>query len=122
MVAMGILTVAILALIGAFLSGNRLMANSANISTATEIGREFLEKTKSGGIDGTVLGTFDSFKGDPVDSGTAFPQSPYPSKKVNGTNYNLVVRCENFGIDAHLVQVQVHWSARSKVTLTTVLQ
>ena len=120
--ALGIIGMAILALLGAFIAGNKLMANSGNISTATEIGRDFLESVKTAGVEQTVPGVFNGLQGDPPDFGVGFPAAPYPSKKLNGTNYSLVVECQDFGTDGRLIKVDVYWSKTSKVSLATVIR
>ncbi len=120
--ALGIIGMAILALLGAFIAGNRLMANSGNISTATEIGRDFLESVKTAGIEQTVPGVFSGLEGDAPDVSVGFPAAPYPSKKLNGTTYHLVVNCQDFGTDGRLIAVDIHWSESSKVSLGTVIR
>ncbi len=50
MVTVGLLAVALLAVIGVFTGGLDLMARSQEISAATDVARELLERVKSQGV------------------------------------------------------------------------
>ena len=119
--AIGILAVAILSLVLLFTSGIRLMTQSSNLTRATEVGREFMETTKSSGFSNLPAGplAYDGRKNDPVDAATGFPLAPYPVVNQDGRDYHLVVRISPESGTLKRVEVDVYWDGNSKMTLET---
>jgi len=120
-IALGVITVAILGLVAAFTAGLRMMNQSEKISAATEIGRAFMETVKSKGYDQTTVGTYDGWIKESADSATGFPPSPYPQAKRDNQEYWLEVQCAQISPVVRSVAVDVHWDAQGKVTLKTLI-
>ena len=117
-----ILTVAILSLVALFTSGLKLKTKMSQVTFATELARETLERTKSLGFSALPAGTnvFDgSVPTAPLASG--FPPSPYPSTTLEGRQYFVTVRVEDIPGRARLrsVLVEVSWGENSTVKLST---
>lgn len=110
MIGMALITVALLAMIGVFFSGLRLMTQGEAVTSATETARELLETVKIYGYDSIPAGSasFDGRTNDPPAGG--FPPSPYPRSPANG--YPLRVRVEPVRTDLKSVTVEVYIDAR----------
>lgn len=115
LMAMGILAVAILGLIAAFIAGTHLVANSQEVATATQLTRSELERIRDLGYnlipDADV--TFDGRNPDPALSG--FPPLPYPGPP--NSDYRMVVKVEQRGYYLKSVAVETHWGLGHKVVL-----
>lgn len=118
----GLIAVAILSMATLFISGLRLKAKTTQLTMASELAREMMERTKSLGFSAlpTAATTFDGFARTPVNS-DGFPPLPYPSRKVGGRDYTLVVHCAPDSTRTELVDVvvEVHWGESSRVKLGT---
>ncbi len=121
MIAMAVLTVAILGLAGVFISGLRLVDASANLSGATNVAREFLETVKERGYSSTSVGQFDGRTPDAVNAATRFPPAPYPKTSVGRQTFTFVVRCQDFSPTIRSIQVDVYWDKDSKKSITTMV-
>lgn len=121
LIAMVVLTVAILGLAGVFISGLRLVDASANLTGATNVAREFLETVKERGYSSTSVGTFDGRTPDPANTTTTFPPAPYPTTSVGRQTFTLVVRCLEFSPTIRSVQVDVYWDQDSKASFATMV-
>lgn len=119
--ALGIVTVALLSLMAVFISGLKLAEASDQVTTASTVGQEFLERTKAKGFDMLTLGTFDAKAGDLQAVDTGFPPSPYPSVRRENRDYTLVVECIEMTATIRSVKVDVYWDVKSsgKVTFYT---
>lgn len=98
--ALGVVTVAVLALITVFISGLELSARSRDLATATELARAVMERTKlnlrTAGFAYVPAGSY-TFDGrapaprvgaPPLD----FPPDPYPGvPNLNGQRYSVLV-------------------------------
>ncbi|MBI3926356.1 MAG: hypothetical protein HY319_12515 [Armatimonadetes bacterium] len=124
LLAIGILAVVSLAVVAVFVGGLRLLARSSEIATATEIARDFLERTKLTGYGALPPGTnrFDGSVPDPA-SASGFPQGPYPKFPSGGREYTLVVSSQPVPGSSSLmsVQVEVRWDEVSFVRMETYL-
>ena len=122
LVAMGLLAIIALGVMAVFMGGLDLMARSEEVSTATEVGREFLERTRFAGHGALPVGS-NSYDGFVPDSPTlsGFPGSPYPVAAVNGREYTLKVTSEPVvgTNELMLVRVEVHWDRAARVILET---
>lgn len=118
---MGILTVALLGLLGVFISGLKMVQASAGVTAATNIGREFLETVKMRGYGATTVGVFDGRIPTPPDSLSNFPFAPYPVATIDSQSYPLVVRCSDYTPTIRSVSVDVYWRPESKTTLRTLI-
>lgn len=115
LMAMGILAVAILALIATFISGTHLVANSQEVATATQLTRTELERIRDMGYNLIPEAdiTFDGRNPDAAVSG--FPPAPYPGPP--GSDYRMVVTVEQRGYYLKSVAVETHWGLGHRVVL-----
>lgn len=125
-VAFGILAVAALALIAAFVSGMKLSAHSRDITIASEVAKQVLERTRDElrmfGFDYIPAGTysFDGRAGDFPIGIPPFPPGPYPTTRISDQDYFVVVTGEE-PAPGRLknVRVDVYWHGDSHVTMET---
>lgn len=117
-----ILTIAILALVALFTSGLRLKTRLSQVTVATEIARETLERTKSMGFAALPTGPafFDGSLPTPLDA-SGFPPFPYPTRTVEGRIYTVSARVDEVVGRSRLktVLVEVSWGDQSQVRLAT---
>ncbi len=106
--AIGILAVAVLALIQVFVSGLKLSARSLKVALATEVGREFMEVVRKRGHAMVAPGTYLGDVPTPPDATTGFPPPPYPVATMNQRDFVLVVRAAAVTPDVVSVQVDVY--------------
>jgi len=117
--AFGLLAVAILSLIGVATSGLGLMARGNELTTATSLGHEFLERVRA---DPSGLPSAGSFLGSvPTPLLDGFPPSPYPGETIQGQSYTINVTTEPVPDTERLVAVEVvvRWGERSQVRLVS---
>lgn len=113
MLAVGILAVAMLALIGVFTSGLRLLAQSRDSQTATQLARQVLEQVRvSGNVPHNAL-TFDGSTPTPAVAG--FPPAPYPTATVANLPFTLFVTTQPIRPDFVAVRVEVRWQQKHRV-------
>lgn len=129
MIALGLVTVAVLSLITVFISGLQMSARSRDLATATELARAVLERTKlnmrQGGFGAVPNGSY-TFDGRVPDArvGAApldFPPDPYPGvANLNGRSYAIRVTGDepNPG-KLKEMRVEVLFGDRSRVVLET---
>jgi Tfp pilus assembly protein PilV len=126
-VAFGIVAVAILGLIGVFMSGVQLSARSRNLTGATQLGQQTMERIKFNiskmGFAYLPAGTY-SYDGKiPTPAAGAapfqFPPAPYPTTTVSNQNYILVVSGTELSPTLREVQVEVLYGPTSRVKFTT---
>jgi Tfp pilus assembly protein PilV len=122
MIAIVILTIAILSLVALFASGLRLKTRLTQVTVATEIARETIERAKSLGFAALPAGNvvFDgSAPTAPLASG--FPPAPYPTSTVEGRIYTVHVTVAELPGRSRLksVLVVVSWGDSSNVKLAT---
>lgn len=124
--AFGLLAVAILALIAMFTSGVKLSAQARNITVATELGKQVIEraraKVKLSGFSYLPAGTytFDGRAGDPIAGTPVFPPAPYPSTLVEHQEYFVVVSgAEPSADQLKNLRVDVYWTDTSHISLET---
>ncbi len=101
---MAVTSMALLAMIGIFVGGLRLMTRGEAMTASTEAGREMLESIKEGGFAylPATDSVFDGRKNDPPVSG--FPPPPYP--KVD--EKPVLVRVEELRPGLKSVSVEVY--------------
>lgn len=127
--ALGILAVALLGTIQVFLGGVTLSAQSTQLATAGELGRQVLDRTRAQGYASLPPGqnTFDGSATVPTPpAATGFPPAPYPSLTIDGTRYDVVVRTDTVPVAGAIspprsVQVEVRWGRNHQVSLETYL-
>lgn len=122
MMAFGILAVAILAIVSAFLGAIELNARSVDTAVATQVGRDFLERVNELGYDSVPDGTY-TFVGannDPQ-NGDGFPPAPYPKVVANGKDHYLQVRVSTKGATLKVVVVEVTSGKHGRATFETYL-
>ncbi|MBI3924632.1 MAG: hypothetical protein HY319_03755 [Armatimonadetes bacterium] len=118
LIAIGIVAIAILALVAVFISGTKLVAQSQEVATGTQVARAELERIRDSGYDrvpDTDL-TFDGRIPDATVSG--FPPLPYPSSPEG---YQVVVTVSQRGYYLKSVTVEAHWGSDQRVVLQTYL-
>ena len=120
--ALGILSIAILAIVAGFIGALELNSRSVEMAVATQVGRDFLERVKEQGYDKVPDGTF-SYDGANNDAPTAqgFPPNPYPRTTANGREHSLLVQVGTKGATLRLVTVEVSWGNKGRVILETYL-
>jgi len=113
MLAVGIVAVAMLALIGVFTSGLRLLAQSRDSQTATQLARQVLEQVRvSGNVPHNAL-TFDGSVPTPRVAG--FPPPPYPTATVANLPFTLFVTTQPIRSDFVAVRVEVRWQQQHRI-------
>ncbi|MBI3928039.1 MAG: hypothetical protein HY319_21025 [Armatimonadetes bacterium] len=122
---MAITSIALLTMIGVYISGARLMSRSRDISTATQIARQVMETLKERGYDQIPAGPamFDGRAPDPTDPTRDFPPPPYPEVSRNGATFAVAVRVER--VDERplkAVTVEVYYDRASHVSFQTYLK
>ncbi len=128
MLALGIVTVAILALVSVFVSGVKMAAQARDIAAANELARQVLERTRfnvrKGGLASIPSGsyTFDGRIPDPQVGAAPleFPPIPYPGRTANKQRYSIVVSgSEVTPGRLKAIRVEVRWGATGQVALET---
>ncbi len=116
--AIGLVGVAILGLVGVYISGLKLVAQGRDRTAATDLARQTVESIKDLPWD-QLPPTTTRFAGGPRVG--SFPPPPYPTPKLNNMEYRVVV--EVVADDPHLrtITVRVRWGARHEVVLATLL-
>ena len=119
LLATALVAVAILAVMAVFVSSMKLMSQSTEVSSATQVGREFLENTKRAGYANVTVGNFDGRGATPTapNAVTLFPLAPYPKRD----RYSLVVNATTYTATVKTVQVDVYFSTNSKISLVTLI-
>jgi type II secretory pathway pseudopilin PulG len=118
MIGMALITLALLAMIGVFFSGLRLMTQGESLTAATETGRALLEQVKVSGYDAipAAAADFDARRNDAPLGG--FPPAPYPRDAAN--QYPIRVRVNPLREDLKVVAVEVYFDpSRPPVVLET---
>jgi Tfp pilus assembly protein PilV len=126
MIAITVLNVAMLVLMGVFTMGLRMMEQSTDVTVATNIASDVLERIRDGGYANVPPGshTWDGRVPDPQTG--SFPPGPYPTTTINHNNFTVLVKTvtqpalpkANPLID---VTVTVYWKSTAQVTLETYL-
>lgn len=122
LLALGLISIALLTVIGLFTSSFRLLNRTSDFTIATEIARDVIERSKLLGkdapppIDTTYDGTIPT---DPEDSG--FPPKPYPSVEREGIVFFITVEVAPAPdtLQAKVLTVWVRWNTDREITLQT---
>ena len=126
LIAVGLLSVALLSLLLVFTQGMRWLRQSSQVTGATDVAREFLERVRANGYDQVVVGTYDGRLPVPTppDATMGFPPGPYPQGIRNKERYTLVVRADATGLPPNTVavKVDVYWNDQGKISLETYLR
>lgn len=120
--ALGIVAMAILALVTGFIGAIQMNARAVDTAVASQVGRDFLERVHEFGYDNVPEGSF-TFNGAADDPRTAegFPPSPYPRIEANGQVHTLTVRVSTKGATLKVVVVEVTAGKRGRATFETYL-
>ncbi len=127
--ALGILTVALLATLQVFLSGSQMVAQSTQVTTAGELARELLDRCAAIGYalvppNSTV---FDGTATTPtLPDANGFPPAPYPEAVVEGTTYRFRVTTDNLAVlgatnEPRAIFVEVFWGRNHQASFETYL-
>lgn len=122
LVSLGLLTFAILALLGVFISGLSWMGHSELQSSANQVALEVIEAIRSeGGYSYLPEDSirFDGRVGDPkVDD---FPPDPYPDLLLDGVIYQVVVEVRQHPelVGVRGVRVEVYWGDTGRTVVET---
>lgn len=122
MMALGIVAMAILALVTGFIGAIEMNARSVETAVASQVGRDFLERVNEFGYDNVPDGSF-VFNGAANDPQTdeGFPPAPYPRIEANGQVHTLTVRVSTKGATLKVVVVEVTAGKRGRATFETYL-
>jgi type II secretory pathway pseudopilin PulG len=116
-VAMGIVSVALLAIMGVLIQSTGALNSDRKISTASQLARQVMEAVRAGGHltipEGTV--TFDGRADHPKVND--FPPDPYPGVKVDEGEFHISVTAERKPPNLKSVTVEVYWDVDKKVAL-----
>jgi hypothetical protein len=116
---------ALIALIGVITFGLQMLLRSKEMATATEVGREVMERIKVNvrtlGLGYLPVGSyvFDGRIPAPASGAPLFPPGPYPVANANGGTYPVVVSGQEIGPRLKAVTVEVYYSATGKILLNT---
>ena len=129
MLSIGLVAVAALSLLTVFVSGAKLMQRSNEMAAANDVARSVLEAVKRdyavNGVAALPAGAyvFDG-KVDPADNTgpNIFPPAPYPTIRVNDTDFTIKVEGAPEGTRNRRVKVSVYWdTAEQPLRLETIL-
>ena len=122
MMALGIVAIAILALVTGFIGAIEMNARSVEMAVASQVGRDFLERVNEFGFENVPEGTF-VFTGATGDPQTAegFPPAPYPRVEANGQVHTLTVRVSTKGATLKVIVVEVTCGKRGRASFETYL-
>lgn len=127
MLALAIVTIALITLIGVMTFGMQMLTRSKEVSVSTEMARRVLEGIKQNvrvaGFDYLPAGGY-SYDGriPTPQTGAAplqFPPVPYPGQTIDNGNYRIVVTGSQPDPRLKAVTVEVYWDATHKITLST---
>ena len=120
--ALGIVAMAILAIVSGFIGAIQLNARSVDTAVASQVGRDFLERVKELGYDKVPEGSY-TFNGANNDPPTAdgFPPAPYPRIQANGKDHVLQVRVTTKGATLKVVVVEVSSGKQGRAVFETYL-
>ena len=129
MISLGILAVAILALLSVFVGGLSLMQRSNELAAANNVAKSTLEAIKRDiQASGFSFVPSDSYTYDgrvpdsALNRGTSvFPPAPYPSTTVDGEKYTVMVEGATEGTRLKRLGVSIFWSDNPPLKLETVL-
>lgn len=128
LLAVAIVASALICLIGVMGFGMKMLLSSREVSVATAIGREVLERTRfnlgTTGFNYLPSGSY-VYDGRNPDATTGvapavFPPAPYPASTFNGGNYVVVVRGDQPTLRVKTVTVEVYWGSGSDHRITLV--
>jgi len=121
MLAVGLLSFAVLTMIGLYASSFKLLANGRDLTAATDVARAeltALQEVKFSDLPDTAL-TYDGRVAGAVPQ--AFPPAPWPTTTVNGRKFSLVVAVRPRTPTLKELTVRVHWGPSGSVTLQTLV-
>lgn len=118
LLALGLAALTLLSLISVLIGGVRLLETSQEVSEATSVGRELMERIKSR-ADLPANAVFDGRVPDPPQAG-GFPPSPYPARQLKHV-YQTRVSIRSLDDWRSQVVVEVFWKGKASLQLATVL-
>lgn len=114
--AFALLSIGIITLSTVFISGLKLAGNSRDLSAASQMANEVLERARHQGFDNLPKANV-LFDGQVPDAAAGtFPGSPYPSRD----GYVLQVEARSLGPRLRAVRVKVLWASGSYTTETLI--
>ena len=116
--ALALTSVALLTMMGVFISALKLMGGARDRAAATEVSRQLLERVDAAGfvyIPDTNL----SFDGSTTPATGEFPPSPYPKTSLNGQDFTMLVTVRQLSPTLKSVTAQTRWGPDKQVTLQT---
>ena len=119
MLAVGLLSFAVLTMIGVYASGFKLLANGRDLTAATDVARAQLTALQELRFSELVLGTYDGRVAGAVPQD--FPPAPWPSMSTNGRKFSILVSVRARSADLKELTVRVYWAPSGMVTLQTLV-
>jgi len=122
MMALGILGIAILAIVSGFIGAIEMNARSIEMAVASQVGRDFLERAHELGYENVPEGnfTFDGALNAPQ-TAEGFPPAPYPKVEANGRTHTLLVNVTTKGATLKVVVVEVSCGKHGRAVFETYL-
>ena len=105
MLAMGVLSIALLGIVAMYTQGLFLLSQNKQVARATELAQENLERIKDRGVALISPGVYDSRNGDQPDPVTGFPPPPYNAG--GNTEYPIFIEATNVGAPTGVIAVTV---------------
>ena len=119
LLALGLLSVGLLALIGVLTGGLHLMSKSEEITSATQVARSVIERIKD--MEPAAVPENGTFGGSNLANSSGFPPAPFPTTQSNGRTYDLTVTTTRVGPHTVSLEVTVTWEDGGKLTCETYL-
>ena len=117
MLSVGLIAVALLAVVGVFIAGLPLMRQNREVSTATSLARSLHEQIRAAGGVPKAAQNFQGSVPNPAVNG--FPPPPYPAVTVAGVPYTFKVTVLPIPTRSDLmaVEVEVDWGQDHHLSL-----
>lgn len=117
--AVGLLSFAVLTMIGVYASGFKLLANGRDLTAATDVARAQLTALQEMRFSELPAGTYDGRAAGAVP--TDFPPAPWPKMSTNGREFAILVGVKARSADLKELTVRVYWGPSGAVTLQTLV-
>lgn len=119
MLAVGLLSFAVLTMIGLYASSFKLLANGRDLTAATDVARAeltALQEVRFSDLPDTPT-TYDGRVAGAVPQD--FPPAPWPTTSVNKREFKVLVAVRPVGANCKELTVRVFWGPSGSVTLQT---
>ncbi|MFN8607154.1 MAG: hypothetical protein U0931_06460 [Vulcanimicrobiota bacterium] len=114
-VALALTALSVLCLISVLIGSLRLLQTSQEVSEATGLGRQLMERIQA--VRPLPVGIYDGRLGQPAVAG--FPPAPYPGSVTSRYDYRARVSIAHFDDYLDSVRVEIFWNGRAQLQLAS---